>query len=163
MFLVGLKPHLQDIPVKGSQAVCPGNKNPLLGHVVQPIAGRMRLEGVVYLWIHPLQGGVQSRGFQNCVCVLMFQKWSEGTSRWLKREGQRQTCYISKVPVYGVDEQHSVPIGGDQCGRAGALDDEALVDGFVKDGWEMVLCQHSDQGCRHAVFFGIVELRCLQV
>ena len=52
---------------------------------------------------------------------------------------ERQTCYISKVAVFGVDEQHSVPIGGDQGGRAGALHDEALVHGFVKDGREAVL------------------------
>lgn len=49
------------------------------------------------------------------------------------------SLYISEVPVDGLDDQDLVPVGSDQCGRAGALNEEPFVDGLVEEWRKSVL------------------------
>ncbi len=53
------------------------------------------------------------------------------------------SLYISEVPVDGLDYQDLVPVGSDQCGRAGALNEEPFVDGLVKNGGNRSLTSHA--------------------
>ncbi len=59
------------------------------------------------------------------------------------------SLYISEVPVDGLDYHDLVPVGSDQRGRAGALNEEPFVDGLVEEGRKSVLWHHMHQCRRH--------------
>lgn len=49
------------------------------------------------------------------------------------------SLYITEVPVDGLDYHDLVPVGSDQRGRAGALNEEPFVDGLVEEWRKSVL------------------------
>ncbi len=71
------------------------------------------------------------------------------------------SLYISEVPVDGLDYHDLVPVGSDQRGRAGALNEEPFVDGLVEEGRKSVLWHHMHQCRRHRILLWVIHLRSL--